>query len=100
MTDEGLSEFVTELLLEPIPELTDARDAFLKSYGPDNSGNRFTKVKMDVKADLVLRSYFAAHAQTIESWFNVINPAKQRLAKLQAELKILNEKDWARILKT
>lgn len=98
LTDRGLSEFVSELLLNPSPELSDARNAFLRSYGPENSGNRFTKVKMDMKADLVLRNYFAAHKDKIDSWFNVIAPAKRSLKKLQAELRALHRKDWRRIL--
>jgi len=81
LTDRGLSEFVSELLLKPTRELTDAREAFLKSYGPENSGNRFTKVKMDVKADLVLRNYFATHKKKIESWFNVISPKGRKPEK-------------------
>jgi hypothetical protein len=99
LTDRGLSEFVSELLLKPTPELTDAREAFLKSYGPDNSGNRFTKVKMDMKADLVLRNYFTAHKKKTESWFNVIAPPKRSLRTLQRELRILNSKDWSKIVK-
>lgn len=53
LADEGLAEFVGELLLTPAAELADARAAFLNSYGPKTSGNRFTKVKIDIKADLV-----------------------------------------------
>lgn len=98
LNDQGLAEFVSELLLTPAPELTDARAAFLLSYGPGASGNRFTKVKMDVKADVVLRRYFAAHAKKIESWFNIITPKERSLKKLQEELKILNAKDWMKIL--
>ncbi|HEY3761696.1 MAG TPA: hypothetical protein VGN23_08110 [Verrucomicrobiae bacterium] len=98
LTDQGLAEFVSELLLNPTKELSDARTAFLQSYGPKASGNRFTKVKIDVKADIVLRNYFAAHADKIESWFNIITPRGQNLKKLQKELKTLNKKDWTRIL--
>jgi hypothetical protein len=98
LTDQGLGEFVSELLLAPIPELADARAAFLQSYGPGAKGNRFTKVKMDVKADVVLRGYFAAHAESIESWFNVITPKDRSLKKLQEELGKLNGKDWIKIL--
>ena len=98
LTDQGLGEFVSELLLAPIPELADARAAFLQSYGPGAKGNRFTKVKMDVKADVVLRGYFATHAASIESWFNVITPKDRSLKKLQEELSILNGKDWIKIL--
>ena len=98
LTDQGLAEFVSELLLNPTPELADARDAFLNSYGPAASGNRFTKVKIDVKADVVLKHYFSTHAKKIESWFNIITPNGRSLKKLRKELNILNEKDWKRIL--
>ncbi len=98
LTDQGLAEFVSELLLNPARELADARAAFLQSYGPAASGNRFTKVKMDVKADVVLRHYFAGQAKKIESWFNIITPQGQDLKKLQEELKTLNGKDWTRML--
>jgi hypothetical protein len=98
LTDKGLAEFVGELLLNPTRELSDARDAFLKSYGPSATGNRFTKVKIDVKADVVLRHYFATHKQKIESWFNIITPNGRSLRKLQEELNILNRKDWKGIL--
>jgi hypothetical protein len=97
LTDQGLAEFVSELLLDPAPELTDARAAFLQSYGPDPSSNRFTKVKIDVKADIAVRRYFAAHSKKIESWFNVIAPEGQNLKKLQEELKTLKTKDWTKI---
>ena len=99
LTDQGLAEFVTELLLNPTPELSDARTAFLNSYGPKAAGNRFTKVKIDVKADVVLRNYFLAHAKRIESWFNIITPKARSLKKLREELKTLNAKDWTTILK-
>jgi len=98
LTDSGLAEFVSELLLDPTPELADARTAFLQSYGPEAAGNRFTKVKIDMKADVVLRHYFAAHARKIEGWFNIIAPRKQSLKKLKAELRMLNSKDWGKIL--
>ncbi|HEY3852856.1 MAG TPA: hypothetical protein VGO67_00520 [Verrucomicrobiae bacterium] len=94
LTDQGLAEFVSELLLNPTPELADARTAFLQSYGPAASSNRFTKVKIDVKADVVLRRYFATHAEKVESWFNIITPKGQSLKKLREELKTLDAKDW------
>jgi hypothetical protein len=98
LTDQGLAEFVSELLLNPAPELEDARDAFLRSYGPAASANRFTKVKMDVKADVVLKHYFATHSEKIESWFNIIIPREQDLKKLREELNMLHHKNWIEIL--
>jgi hypothetical protein len=78
--------------------LADARAAFLRSYGPAASGNRFTKVKIDVSADVVLRHYFTAHAKKIESWFNIIAPKGGCLKKLREELRILSGKEWRKIL--
>jgi hypothetical protein len=98
LTDKGLSEFVTQLLLDPTPELAAARNAFLQSYDGSSSGNRFTKVKIDVNADLVLRSYFEEHEKTIESWFNIITPKKKSLSVLQDELRTLHAKNWSKIL--
>jgi len=98
LTDQGLSQFVSQLLLHPTQELADARAAFLQSYGPAASGNRFTKVKIDLKADIAVRRYFATHAEKIQSWFNIIAPNGQSLKKLQEELKRLNAKDWVKIL--
>jgi hypothetical protein len=97
LTDEGLAQFVDELLLEPRPDLEPARAAFLSSYPKSANGNRFTKVKIDVKADLVLRSYFEHNSTTIEGWFNVITPTRRKLKELHDELHILNAKDWAKI---
>ncbi len=98
LTDHGLAEFVTELLLDPTPELLPAREAFLASYGPQAVGNRFTKVKMDARADIVLRDYFTTHSAKIENWFNIITPKRGCLTTLKNELGILNKKDWPYIL--
>jgi hypothetical protein len=98
LTDHGLAEFVSELLLDPTPELLPVREAFLASYGPQAVGNRFTKVKMDARADIVLRNYFSANAQKIEAWFNIITPKRRTLETLKSELAVLNAKDWQRIL--
>ena len=98
LTDHGLAEFVSELLLDPTPELLPVREAFLASYGPQAGGNRFTKVKMDARADIVLRNYFSANAQKIEAWFNIITPKRRTLETLKSELAVLNAKDWQRIL--
>jgi hypothetical protein len=100
LTDHGLAEFVSQLLLKPTRELLPARKAFLASYGPQAVGNRFTKVKMDVRADIVLREYFTTRAAEIEAWFNIITPARRNLATLKNELAALNAKDWPRILST
>jgi hypothetical protein len=99
LTDKGLSQFVEELLLDPKADLEPARVAFLSSYPKNSQGkNRFTKVNIDVKADLVLRKYFQENSKKIADWFAVISPTGKRLMELRDELQKLNAKDWARIL--
>ena len=99
LTDEGLSSFVHELLLEPVPELQAAKNAFLASYKGDKSGNRFTKITMDVEADAVLKDYFKNHQAQIAAWFNVIAPSGRSLDLLREELEILRDKDWESVYK-
>jgi hypothetical protein len=94
LSDEGLAEFITELLLEPKPLLAPARDAFLASYTKEKTKNRFTKVQMDYRADQVLQEYFRDNAQRIDGWFNVIQPVKGTMKVLEAELSQLRDKDW------
>ena len=94
LTDEGLSEFITELLLHPEPLLKPARVAFLASYKPNKEKNRFTKVQMDYKADQVLQTYFKDKERQIKGWFNVIGPEGGVIRKLQSELSQLRAKNW------
>src|SRR5882724_10757969 len=96
LSDKGLAEFINELLLHPTAQLKPAKDAFLASY-PTGKGNRFTKKTMDVEADIVLKRYFEATERQIESWFNVISPARSSLGLLQKELLTLHKKDWKKI---
>jgi hypothetical protein len=98
LTDKGLAQFVDELLLDPKSDLEPARAAFLSSYPKGSNGNRFTKVKIDVKADLVLRNYFEHNSTRMEAWFNVITPTRRGLKELHDELQILNAKPWSNIL--
>ena len=97
LTDAGLSEFITELLLDPAPLLKPARDAFLASYTAEKKKNQFTKVQMDYKADQVLQAYFRDNELRIEGWFNIISPVRSTVRKLQAELSQLRDKDWRAI---
>lgn len=97
LTDKGISEFITELLIKPIKKYEPIKTAFLKSYNADKSGNIFTKVKMDFDADIALNTYFQENSAKIEGWFNVISPKRRTLSALKKELKILSEKDWWRI---
>lgn len=97
LTDEGLSEFIHELLLEPKPLLQPAREAFTASYTSDKKHNQFTKVQMEYKADQVLQAYFKDNEARIESWFNVIMPRGRSVRMLQSELSILRGKDWEKV---
>ena len=97
LTDEGLAEFITQLLLEPEPLLEPAKNAFLASYSADKKKNQFTKVQMDYHADQVLQKYFKENAARIETWFNVIAPEKGTMKTLAGELGQLRDKDWRHI---
>lgn len=99
LTDEGLAQFIEKLLLRPAPELAPAREAFLTSYSGKAGANRFTKVRIGLEADAVLRQYFAAHEVEVEGWFNVISPRKGSLNRLREDVRKLAGKDWARIRK-
>lgn len=94
LTDDGLAQFIEKLLLKPSPELAPARDAFLASYPKKQGGNRFTKVRIDLAADVALRQYFTNHEDEVEGWFNVIAPDGANLSRLRAELKELANKNW------
>jgi hypothetical protein len=97
LADEGLAEFITELLLRPVPLLKPAREAFLVSYKARKKKNRFTKVQMDYKADQVLSSYFTKNISQIEQWFNIIAPKQGNMSQLKTELSQLRNKDWKTI---
>lgn len=94
LTDEGLAEFITELLLTPQPLLQAARTAFLASYTGLRNTNRFTKVQIDYDADQALQAFFSRNLTQIESWFNVITPATQSMSGLKNQLRQLRAKDW------
>ena len=99
LTDDGLGHFVRRLLLEPSKELAPARAAFLASYSGTSGRTRFTKVKVDVRADVALRGYFSAHEDEVETWFNVIAPRAGTLQQVRDNLETLQKKNWKGILK-
>jgi len=98
LTDAGLSQFITDLLLEPVPELMAARGAFLASYAADKTVNSFTKISMSYKADRTLEEYFRSHEAIIRQWFNVIGPKGHTTAQLHEQLSMLRSKRWQEIL--
>lgn len=97
LTDAGLSEFITELLLKPARLLEPARNAFLASYTKEKTKNQFTKVQIDYRADQVLQKYFKDNAGRIEKWFNVIGPPRGTMKALEGELSQLRKKNWTAV---
>ena len=99
LTDEGLSDFVNELLLSPAPSYAAVQQAFRTSYsGNTATRNRFTKVQMDAKTDALLQAYFQTHSDRIKGWFNIISPRTGSIDILQKELQTLRGKDWSAII--
>ncbi len=94
LTDDGLAEFIAELLLRPKPLLKPARRAFLASYAAEKKKNAFTKVQMEYGADQVLQSYFLDNLSRIEKWFNIIAPGKGSMSKLHSQISQLRNKNW------
>lgn len=94
LTDAGLAEFVTTLLLKPKLKYRVVRDAFISSYEEGKKANVFTKTKIDKNAHDALCDYFSENINTIEEWFNVISPEKHEIGSLKQALNILKDKNW------
>jgi hypothetical protein len=94
LTDVGISEFITDLLLHPSEENYPIQESFRSGNDGQKSGNRFTKVRMDLDADRCLNRYFQNNQEKIISWFNIISPSDRTLAELRTELEILSRKNW------
>lgn len=101
LTDEGLAEFIIDLLRSPQSKYESVRNAFIASYPPSGSpkvDNAFTKKKMDKAAHFALDDYFAANHDKIEKWFNVISPNGGTLQDLKQVILTLKNKNWRTIL--
>ena len=97
LTDKGISEFITDLLISPNKDYSAIKQAFQKSYSADKKGNVFTKVKMDYSSDVALCNYFTKNISKIENWFNIISPKNKTLLDLKKELSVLSKKNWESI---
>lgn len=90
LTDEGLAQFIEDVVFSGDCRLTHAAKAFRDSYGPDANGgkpkNRFTKSSIDELADMELAAYFNRNAERIASWFNLITPERASLVSLREQL--------------
>jgi hypothetical protein len=101
LTDEGLAEFIIDLLRSPRREYKAVKEAFIASYPPaggPKAANAFTKKHMEQAAHKALDAYFAANIYKIERWFNVISPEAGTLHDLKHILVTLKNKDWRAIL--
>jgi len=99
LTDEGLCEFINELIMKPEKEYMPIRQAFLSSYSGHKVKNQFTKVQMNLQSDILLQRYFKLNIDKIHNWFNVIGPKGKKLEALCSELRSLAGKNWEVILK-
>lgn len=99
LTDIGITEFIDEVIFNPLPKYTNIKKAFLASYSANKKKNQFTKVQMNIEADTQLLEYFSTNKKRIEGWFNMISPTKGSLKKLRAEIQTLHKKQWSTILK-
>ena len=98
LSDRGLSQFITDLILDPNSEYIKVQQAFKESYTPDKKRNVFTKVRMDIEADVALLKYFSNKSTEIQNWFNVITPKNKTILDLKAEIIELRSKQWSNIL--
>ena len=73
LTDHGLASFIHKIMTKEA-DFEAVKIAFEKSYEKGKKINRFTKITMDIDADVVLTKYFKENIKEVESWFNVIAP--------------------------
>ncbi len=98
LTDEGLSQFVENLLLNPITRYKSVREAFVNSYQPKKTNNSFTKVKISLSADKAIQEYFKENLSKIENWFNIISPISKNIQNLKSDINSLTQKKWEEVL--
>ncbi len=94
LTDAGLAEFVSTLLLNPKPQYAAIKEAFVASYKEGKKSNVFTKTKIDKDAHDALCAFFSNNIAKVEGWFNVIAPEGGDIAKIKKTLATLASKNW------
>lgn len=99
LTDQGLSEFINDILLKKNKKYEIVKKAFTSSYAKGKKKNQFTKVQMNLDADRILLDFFTKNLEIIESWFKVISPNNKNINKLKEELNVLSNKNWENLLK-
>ncbi len=98
LTDAGLSEFVTSLLVNPDDKYKAVKRAFVSSYEEGKKANVFTKTKIDRDAHNALCEYFSEHINKIEGWFNVVAPERCSVGELKKALVNMTDKKWEELL--
>ncbi|MCM1067389.1 MAG: hypothetical protein NC418_07445 [Muribaculaceae bacterium] len=87
LTDEGLAQFVEDLLLSPKDEYAKVRDGFICTYSNGSKLRAFTKTKMFLEADAQLRNYFENNLSKIETeWFEILSPQNKTIFDLKESL--------------
>lgn len=97
LTDQGLAQFISDLLINPAKEFQVVKEAFNNSYEAGKKGNIFTKSKISHTAHKALCAYFHKNSAKIEKWFNVISPANMRVDELKDNLQKLKQKNWKEV---
>lgn len=92
LTDFGLAQFVSDLLLKPKKSYQVVQKAFLSSYQEGKKSNTFTKVRIDYDAHKALSQYFHDNIVAIEKWFNIISPINVTIENLKSDLNNLISK--------
>lgn len=90
LTDSALSEFIQTTLQGSDSAFAATRAAFEASYSGASRSTTFTKVTIDLAADIELTRYFTETAPW-ERWFNVITPKQQPISALQHDLLQLSD---------
>lgn len=98
LKDEGMIQFVEDLILDLHTVHKSIRRAFFESYGKDKKINSFTKVSMDIDAHLELEAYFRENHDSILNWFDVVTEGRTSLLELREDLYLLKQKQWSEIL--
>lgn len=98
LKDDGLAQFIDDLILNPVGNNIKVQEAFQRSYSATKKKNVFTKVKMDFEADFILLQYFEENINAVERWFNIIAPKGKTIDELKHELAELSSKNWKEIL--
>lgn len=92
LSDYGLSQFISDLLLNPVERYKPVQKAFYDSYKEGKKCNIFTKVKMNIDAHNALVEYFHSNIQYISKWFNIISPKNNTIENLKSDLHSLIKK--------